>query len=71
MIKNIVLNGKEVLPIGLGTYGFGEEALIAQGVNESEQIDSMVYSFNKGVNYVVGYLTYAVNNSFKMCMDIV
>lgn len=66
MVKNVILNGREVLPIGLGTYGFGEETLKAQGVSDSEQIDSMVYSFNKGVNYVVGYLSYANGNTVKL-----
>ncbi|MCX6717052.1 MAG: hypothetical protein NTU76_00030 [Candidatus Taylorbacteria bacterium] len=45
MVKNIVLNGKSVFPIGLGSYGFGEDVLKEQGVSEDEQIESMVPDF--------------------------
>lgn len=66
MINNMVINGKSVFPIGLGTFGFGEDVLKEQGISEIEQVESMVYSLNKGINYIVGYLTYANGNAVKL-----
>lgn len=57
--KYLTLNNKKVLGLGLGSYGFGEPALADQGVTEEDQVKQIKYALDKGVNYVVGYLTYA------------
>lgn len=64
--KYFTLNNKKVFGLGLGTFGYGEQKLIDEGISEEEQIKSLVYTLNRGVNYVVGYLTYANGKAVEL-----
>lgn len=65
-MNSINISGKELFPIGLGSFGFGEEILKEKGITDQDQIESMKYALNKGINYAVGYMTYANGNAVKL-----
>jgi len=54
--KNLNLNGYKIFPLGLGTYGYGEENI---DMTSQEQKEIIIESFRSGINYASIYLTYA------------
>lgn len=71
MKKLYRINDFDIFPLGLGSFGFGEEALKLEGISEEEQKKTLSKSIELGINYIVIYLTYANGNTARLLKEVI
>lgn len=69
MINNFSLDKSKIYPIGLGTFGYGDESLINTELTDTKQKEVIQYSLDKGINYIPIYLTYANGKASEILRD--
>lgn len=64
-----MVNKKDLSKIGIGTWGIGGFAEKNPENNDQEQIESLVYMLNKGINFVEANLWYSQGRSVELLAE--